>query len=215
MAAALVLHVAAEEQRQHLGRVDAAAVGLGEIAGAVKVDDAGDPAGRAGMIGSVEPLDVAGDAEKVRQVPAGGVAGDADAVGVDVILFRIDPQPTHRRLHVVDRRGKLVFGREAVIDRNGDIPALGELLAPVVPAVALSRAEAAAVNADHGGKARVRRDVLRSGEVELQVLLVGVDVLDAFFEDDVRRERESRHHQTDQDEDSGRETYSHISRSAH
>src|SRR5207302_7296280 len=98
-------------QRQHLGGIDALAVGLREVAGAEVADDAVDGAGL--IVVSLVPLklrNVGGDAEKERQVSAGRSAHDADAIRVDVIFRMLAAQPAHGGLAVEDGGGESVLG---------------------------------------------------------------------------------------------------------
>ena len=113
---------------------------------------------------------------------AGRTAGHADPLRVDLVLCRIGPQPADGRLGVVDGGRELVLRREAIGDRRRDVAALGELLAERVVRLPLAGAKAAAVNAEDGGQRPVAR--LRPGQVELQMLVVGIAVLDSRFPND-------------------------------
>src|SRR5579872_1766172 len=110
---------------------------------------------------------------------ARGAAGHADAIGVDVVPGGVRAKPPDSRLHVVDGGGERVFRREPVGDRGGDVPAIRELADQAVVSIARAGPEAAAVDAEHGGEGAV---ALRPGDVHLEVLAIGVRVLDVLFE---------------------------------
>src|SRR5262249_15755642 len=131
----------------------------------------------------LERLDVRRHAEELRQVAAGRPARDADAVGVEVILAGVGPQPAHRLLDVVDGGGERVLRRQPVGHGRRDVALLRQAHAQAVVAVAVAGAEPAAVDAEHRREGAVA--LFGPGEVELQVLPVRVGVLDVRLEDDV------------------------------
>ncbi len=174
--------VAPQEQRQNLRSVDALAIGFGEIAGPIDIDDAGDVARHPGISAvSFEHRNVRGDSQKLRQVSAGRTSRRANAVGVDVVLFRVGSQPAHGRLRVMHCRGELVLGRQPIADSYGDIALLCEFEAQAVIAVAVPGAKSAAVNAHNCRKRPIAG--FRPGHIDLQVLIVGIRVFDSLVED--------------------------------
>src|SRR4051812_28897038 len=77
-----LLEVAAEPEGEDFRGVDALAVRPGEVARAVDVDDAGDPARfvRVAPL-RVEAFDIAGVAEELSEMAPCRAAGDADPLG--------------------------------------------------------------------------------------------------------------------------------------
>ena len=82
----------------------------------------------------------------------------------------------------MDGRRKLIGGGQSIGDRGGHKSAFGELQAELVVTVAVTRAKAATVNAEHGGKRTGA--FARPGEVQRQMLLIRIRVLNRLFEDD-------------------------------
>src|SRR5579859_7709815 len=126
------------------------AIGLGEIGGAVIIDHAGNAAGLV-EIGST-PLELGDawrEAEHQRQMSARRAAGDADAIGIDTEPGGVGAQIAYRGFHILQRGGELKLGSQPVSYRRGDIAALREPDAERQVALAVSRAEAAAVDAQH------------------------------------------------------------------
>ncbi len=81
-----------------------------------------------------------------REVAAGAVAADRDARGIRTDLGRARGRPARRGQTIVCRGGKLVFRRQAVIDRqHGAIGALAQIAAQAVVGVEVAQHEAAAV----------------------------------------------------------------------
>ncbi len=104
------------------------------------------------------------------EVAAGAVAADAQPGSIDAELFGVVGDPFGRGDGVIDRGGKLVFGREAIIDRYHEQPALvGELAAHHVVGIEIADHPAAAVKEhQHGcqtiGPPRIFRRVDARGE---------------------------------------------------
>src|SRR5262249_41325553 len=110
-----VVQVAAQPEGEHFGGVDAFAVRFGEVAGAVIVHHTAYAAGLVQVAAAaLKTLDVRGDAEKLREMAARRTTHDADALGIDVILLGAGPQPADCFLDVMNGRGELVLGRQAV-----------------------------------------------------------------------------------------------------
>ena len=176
--ATFLLDIPPEEQREHLGGVDALAIRLGEVAGAIDVHHAADSARLIGVPARPFELgDPGSDRQELRQVPTRRAPGGADAVGIDVVLLGIGPQPADGRLDVVYGGGELVLGGQPIADRHGNVAPFRQLEAEGVVGVAMTGAESAAMDADHGGERT--GSVAWAGEVDLQVLVVGIRVLDA------------------------------------
>ena len=174
---------------QNFGRVHALAVGFGEVAWPIIVDDAGYSTGLLGIpAGSLESLDVPGYAKELSQVSARRTSRDADAIRIDLVFLRIGPQPANGRLHVMDGRRELIFRCEAIADRHGDVAMLGQPNAKAVVSLPAAGPEAAAVNAGNRRKRPIAS--LGPGHVELKVLAVRVRVFDVWLEDDILRHGE-------------------------
>ena len=177
------LQVPSQEQRQNLRGIHALAIGTGQVARPVDVDDAGHAA-RLARVPAV-PLEsrlIPRDGQELREMTPGRSARHADPRRVDVIPARVRPQPAHGRLHVVDRGRELVLRREAVRDGRRNITALGEADDQVVIPLAASGPEPAAVDANHRREGALAG--LRPREVELHVLAVGAGVDDPWLEGD-------------------------------
>jgi hypothetical protein len=78
---------------------------------------------------------------------------------------------------------ELILRREPIRDGGCNEALFRELLAAGVPPFALAGAKSAAMNAEHGWKRSFA--ILGAGQVELQVLVIGIGVLDARLEDDL------------------------------
>ena len=127
-------------------------------------------------------LDVGRHAKELCQVTTSRTAGDADAVRIDLVFLGIGPQPTNRRLDVMDGSRELVFRRQPITCRGGDVALFGQPDAEAIVALASAGPEAAPVNAEDRWKRTVAH--LGAGQVELEVLTVRVGVLDVRLEDD-------------------------------
>ena len=121
-----LLQVAAQEQRQHLGRVHALAVGLREVARAVDVDHAGDPARlrrgcrrrpRTPSRPPVTPRNCA------RWPPAEPPVTPMRS-GSMWYFAALAREPADGRLDVVDGGGERVLRGQAVADGHGDVAVL-------------------------------------------------------------------------------------------
>ncbi len=110
-------------------------------------------------------------------MPSGRTAGHADPVGVDVVLRGVGPQPANGRLDIVNGGGEGIFRSQPIGDGHGDIAVLGQAEAQAVVTLAIAGPEAAAVDAQDRREGTIA--LLRPGQVELKVLVVGVGVLDA------------------------------------
>src|SRR5215212_11836383 len=100
-----MLQVPPQPERQNLGRVDAFAVRLCEIARAVLVDDALHAAGLLGVSTvSFKAGNAAGDSQELRQVSAGGIAQDPDSIRIDATAVRVRAEPAHGGFDIVNRR---------------------------------------------------------------------------------------------------------------
>jgi hypothetical protein len=104
-----------------------------------------------------------------------------------VIFFSVRAQPAHGGLDVEDCSRELIFWREPISDGHRDITVLSQFLAAAIPALALSCAEATAVNADNRRKRFVA--LLRARHVELQVLIVRIAEFNILLEDNFARMR--------------------------
>ena len=111
----------------------------------------------------------------------------ADLLRVDLVLAGIRPEPADRRLRVVNRRRKLVFGRQPIGDGRRDIAALRQLHAQRVVRISFARPEAAAVNAQHRRKRTAA--FFRTSQIELQVFAVWIRILNPLFPHHGRRHR--------------------------
>ena len=85
------------------------------------------------------------------QSPAGRVACDDDAIGIEAERYGFARQPAIGRQRVVDRGGKLVFGREPVIDGDDGAAGAGaEIAAGEVVAFEAADGPAAAMEIENG-----------------------------------------------------------------
>ena len=147
-----LLEVAAEPQGEELVGIDAFAVGLGEVARTVEIDDTGDRAGEPGVIGTVELRNASGDAEKLSEVTSGGATGDPDACGIDLEPGGLGSDPAYGGFGIGHGSGEPVFGSEPVAHGESGVAVLGEFDAERVVTLARAGAEAAAVNAENSGQ---------------------------------------------------------------
>ena len=147
------LEIAPKEQRQHLGCIHAFAIGFGEIAGPVDIDNAFH-FGRLLRISTVtlETANISGHSEKLSEVTARRATGNPDPIRVDTILGCVGSKPPYSGLGVLDGGGKFVLGRKAISHRHGDKALRGEFYAEAIIAFALAGAKAATMNAKDGGK---------------------------------------------------------------
>src|SRR5438477_5004685 len=180
------LQVSAEPERQEFGGIDAFARRCSEVAGAIAIDHAGDASGlRVIALVSFKLFYVCSDTKKLCEVPAGGIACDANPVGIDLIDGGICLQPSNGGFDIENRRWELVFWGEAVTRRDRDIASLSELDQQRIVGIAVARAKAAAVNAEHTREQVI--GLFRASDVKLQMLVVRIGILDFAFEQDVLR----------------------------
>ena len=112
-----------------------------------------------------------------------GPAGDADAVGIDVVLLGVGPQPANRRFHVMNRRRELVFRSEPITDCCCNIALLGKPKSESIVTLAGACPESAAMNADNRGERTLA--AFGPGQVQLKMLPIGVRVFDVRLERDI------------------------------
>ena len=178
--------IPAQIEGQHLGRIDALVVGLGEVVRAVVADDATYVAGLLGVTAlPLQRLHAHRYPQHRGQRRSRGAARGADAAGIHLVLGRIGPQPTHCRLDVVDGGRELVLGGEPIAHRDSDVALLRQAHAEAVVTLARSGAEAAAVD-QHDRRERSCA-LLGPRQVDLQMLTIGVRVFEASFEHHVVR----------------------------
>jgi hypothetical protein len=79
--------------------------------------------------------------------------------------------------------GKLVLGRETIGDGDRDITSLRELNAEAIVMFPVPRPKTAAVNTHHSGSESFVR--FGASKVELEMLAIGIGVLDIALENDV------------------------------
>ena len=101
---------------------------------------------------------------------AGTDPDGADAVGIDLILLGIRPDPADRTLDVIDLRGMKMFGPQSVVAREGHESPRHQQAAQhgdaVRPLSLVAFGPAAAVNPEDGRALRGARRRLR--EVDIQ-----------------------------------------------
>src|SRR5437899_12797468 len=128
MLLASCVEVSAEPERQHLGGIDAFAVGFGEVARSISIDNTSNARGlRVIALVSLKLFHICGDTKKLCEVAAGRIACDADPVGIDLIGAGVRLQPSNGSFDVENRCRELVFGGEAVTRRGRDITLGSEL----------------------------------------------------------------------------------------
>ncbi len=180
-----MLEVASQELWQNIGRVDAVAVGLGEIGGAEIIHHARNAAGliEIGSI-SLELRDTGCEAEHESQMSARRAAGDTDAIDVDAELSGIGAKIAYCRFHIVQRGGELKLRSEPVSNCSGHIASLGEPDAERQVALPVSGAEAAAVDTQNR---RMRRGgvVSRTHDIQGKLAADGRGIFQIGLEDDV------------------------------
>src|SRR5262249_2344292 len=125
------------------------------------------------------------DTKKLCEVTARGVAGDTNPVGIDLIHAGIGLQPSNGGFDVENSCGELVFWREPVTCRDHDIASASQLDQQRIVRVAVARAKASTVYAQHTGKQVI--GIFWPGNIELQMLVVRIGVLDSAFEQNVLR----------------------------
>ena len=132
-------------------------------------------------------------------MPAGRITDGADAVGIDVIFFGIEPHPADGGFGIVNGGWELEFGREAIGNRHRDIATARQFFAERIPAGAIAGAKTSAMNADNRGEwSRILGDFPGPGEVELKMLIIRVGVFDVGFEQNLATKRR-RSEQQDQE----------------
>src|SRR5579862_9458221 len=109
---------------------------------------------------------------------AGGPACNTNLCGVDVILLAVRPKPSYSGLYIIDRSGKRVFGCETVGDSCCDVTVLSKFTNQTVVSVTRASPKSAAMNAHYR---RVGAGSLWVGDVDLQMLIVGVRILDILI----------------------------------
>ncbi len=113
-------------------------------------------------------------------MPTGRASQHGDALRIDMIFLGVDLHPANGSFAVEDGGGKLIFGREPIRDRRGDITSRGEFLAQPVVILPIPGAKPASMNANHGRQFSL--GLLRLRQVQLQMLIIRIAELDPFFE---------------------------------
>jgi hypothetical protein len=110
---AIVVQISAQELRKHLRGIHALGIGLREVGRAVIVHHAGHLAGEFPIrAGAFELFHSTREAEEENQVSARAAARGSNSLRVDAEPGRVGAQKPHRRLHIMNGRGKLIAGSQ-------------------------------------------------------------------------------------------------------
>src|ERR1700685_3006838 len=115
-------------------------------------------------------------------MPAGRATHHADLFRINLVSGAVGAHPAHRGFRVVNGRWKLVLRGEPVGDCRRDEAALRKLDAETIVPLAGAGPKTAAMDAQHSGEWPVAR--LGAGKIELQVLVVGIRILDVGLPND-------------------------------
>src|SRR5439155_21216479 len=109
----------------------------------------------------------------------------ANSFRVEIVFAGVAPEPANGGFAIMDCGWELIFGRQAISNCGGNETVLGEGETKFIVSLARTGAESAAMDAKHGGQRC--RGGLRTGKIELQVLVIRVCVFDVALEHHVVR----------------------------